>query len=98
MGARYNHRPVPLPRAAKWLALSAAIAVLLLLVLGISSFFYTPSGTALDWQEQLYRLDAATGTLTEVASHTGRLGGPPGAGLWRAKDQRWDGGDVQPPQ
>jgi hypothetical protein len=36
---------MPLPRATKWLALSAAVAVLLLLVLGISSFFYTPSGT-----------------------------------------------------
>jgi hypothetical protein len=57
-----------------------------------------PELPALDWQEQLYRVDAATGTLTEIASHTGRLGGPPGAGLWRAKDQRWDGGDVQPPQ
>ena len=55
-----------------------------------------PELPALDWQEQLYRIDASTGELTEVATHAGRLDGAGGALLWKTNDLEWNGSKVHP--
>lgn len=51
-----------------------------------------------EFDEELYALDATTGTLTLVATHTGELGGTGERKLWRVGDFRWDGATVQPPR
>jgi hypothetical protein len=51
-----------------------------------------------EWDEELYALDAATGNLTLVATHTGELGGQGERRLWRGDDFRWDGTNLLPPR
>jgi len=47
--------------------------------------------------EELYSLDAVTGMLTLVATHTGTAGIRGQGGLWRADNLRWDNATLQPP-
>jgi hypothetical protein len=68
-----------------WLSDGAHGAVIVMLPHG-------PGGPPVyEFDEELYALDATTGTLTLVATHTGELGGTGERKLWRAGDFRWDG-------
>jgi hypothetical protein len=50
------------------------------------------------WDEELYSLDAATGAVTLVGSHTGELGAKDERTLWRSGNFTWDGGALQVPR
>lgn len=56
-----------------------------------------PDLPVIDWQEHLYSLEGSTGTVTHVATHTGRLGGRSGNGLWQSRDIAWHDGVPRPP-
>jgi len=66
-----------------------------------SVFVFSPHGPGLpvpEWDQELYALDAMTGALTMIATHTGTAGIRGEGGVWRADDLRWDGAALQPPR
>lgn len=60
---------------------------------------HAPGGPPVyEFDEELYALDAAAGTLVLVATHFGDLGGTGERKLWRAGDFSWDGTVLKPPR
>lgn len=56
-----------------------------------------PGVPLIEWNEELHSIDGSTGTVTLVATHAGTLGAPPGRGLWRAGNLKWNSGELLPP-
>jgi hypothetical protein len=57
-----------------------------------------PQLPALDWHQEVYSLEASSGTLLLVGTHDGNLARGDEQGLVHASQLAWNGGELQPPR